>query len=177
MNPHEVLPPYFPIDEEIGTDIGDWYSLSKRSDELTAAMVARRWDMAVVAFRFPRVDTEAGLRAAAQRSAERPEDAAREGWSYLDVRDAAEAVYLGLVAPLEGAVVLGLSAADTLLPEPTAGLLERYAPSVPLRSPISGHQPLIDARKAADLLGFSPRHSIHQPAPRRTDPETEEPHA
>jgi nucleoside-diphosphate-sugar epimerase len=177
MNPHDVMPSYFPIDEEIETDIGDWYSLSKRSDELTAAMVARRWGMAVVAFRFPRVDTEAGLRAAAERAAAGPEHAAREGWSYLDVRDAAEAVYLALVAPVEGAVVLGLSAPDTLLPEPTAGLLDRYAPSVPLRSPLHGRQPLIDARKAVDSIGFVPRHSIHSSAPITSDPRSDENHA
>lgn len=165
MNPHDVSPPYFPIDEAIPTDVADWYSLSKRSDELTAAMVSRRWGMAVVALRFPRVDTEARLRVAAKRSAERPEDAVREGWSYLDLRDAAEAVYLGLVAPLDGAVVLGLSAEDTLLAEPTAELLDRYAPGVPRRSPIRGAQSLIDTRKAADLLGFTPRHSIHRAAP------------
>lgn len=141
LNPHDVLPPYFPIDEAIPTDLADWYSLSKRSDELTAAMVSRRWGMAVVALRFPRVDTEAGLRIAARRSAERPEDAVREGWSYLDLRDAAEAVYLGLVAPVQGAVVLGLSAGDTLLAEPTAVLLDRYAPRVPRRSPFRGGSP------------------------------------
>lgn len=165
LNPHDVLPLYFPIDEEIPTDLADWYSLSKRSDELTAAMVARRWGMAVVAFRFPRVETEAALHVAARRSAERPEDAVREGWSYLDLRDAAEAVYLGLVAPLDGAVVLGLSAEDTLLAEPTADLLDRYAPRVPRRSPIRGRQSLIDTRKAADVLGFTPRHSIHRATP------------
>lgn len=165
LNPHDVLPLYFPIDEEIPTDLADWYSLSKRSDELTAAMVARRWGMAVVAFRFPRVDTEAALHVAARRSAERPEDAVREGWSYLDLRDAAEAVYLGLVAPLDGAVVLGLSAEDTLLAEPTADLLDRYAPRVPRRSPIRGRQSLIDTRKAADVLGFTPRHSIDRATP------------
>lgn len=140
LNPHDVLPLYFPIDEEIPTDLADWYSLSKRSDELTAAMVARRWGMAVVAFRFPRVDTEAALHVAARRSAERPEDAVREGWSYLDLRDAAEAVYLGLVAPLDGAVVLGLSA---------GGHIARRADSGPpgsLRA--TGTAPLTDPRAA-----------------------------
>lgn len=169
MNPHQVLPAYFPIDESIPADVGDWYSLSKSADELTAAMVARRWGMAVVSLRFPRVDSEPALRAAARRTAERPQEAVREGWSYLDLRDAAEAVRLALVAPLAGSVIVGLSAEDTLLAEPTVTLLERFAPRVPRRSPMSGRQSLIDTKRAFDLLGFTPRHSVHRADPGAPD--------
>lgn len=169
MNPHAVLPAYFPIDEAVPTDVGDWYSLSKRSDELTAAMVARRWGTSVVSLRFPRVDTAAALRAAARWTAGRPEEAVREGWSYLDLRDAAEAVYLALVAPVTGSIVVGLAAADTLLDEPTADLLDRYAPSVPRRSPIDGRQSLVDTRRAADVLGFTPRRSVYSDGRRLLD--------
>jgi nucleoside-diphosphate-sugar epimerase len=174
MNPHDVMPAYFPIDEEIPTDIGDWYSLSKQSDELTARMAWRHWGIDVVAMRFPLVKTREVLVSAAAHSREHPERTVREGWAYLDVRDAVRVIEHGLTAELHGAHVVGVSAADTLLDEPTAELLARYAPGVPLRKRIAGREALIDASLAERLLGFVPRHSIHsgEPAPsaaERTD--------
>lgn len=161
MNQHDVMPAYFPIDEEIPQDIDDWYSLSKRSDELTAQMVARHWGMAVAALRFPYIDTEEGLRRSVERVSANPTVARREGWSYLDLRDAAEAVYRALVSEWRGCHVVGLSAADTLLDRPTAELLQDYASTVPLRSAPSARSALIDTAKARQLFGFSPRHSVH----------------
>ena len=165
MNHHDVLPAYFPIDEDIPADVDDWYSLSKSTDEQTAAMAARHWGIDVVALRFPLVDTATGLARTAARLRDDPGPTAREGWAYLDLRDAARAVLAGLTAPLQGAHVLALSAADTLLTVPTAEAVARWAPTVPLRREIRGHEPLVDAARARELLGFRPRHSVHDPDP------------
>jgi len=165
MNHHDVLPAYFPLDEDIPSDVDDWYSHSKGTDERTAAMAARHWGIDVVAFRFPLVDTAEGLTRTAARLRDDPAGAVREGWSYLDLRDAARAVLAGLTAPVQGAHVLGLSAADTLLPVPTAEALARWAPRVPLRRAVHGHEPLVDASRARQLLGFVPLHSVHDPDP------------
>jgi len=42
MHRERLLPAYFPIDEDIPYALDDWYSLSKRCDELTAEMAASR---------------------------------------------------------------------------------------------------------------------------------------
>lgn len=164
MNRHRVMPAYFPLDEDIPVDIEDAYSLSKFSDEATSRMVWRRWGMDVVAFRFPLVKEEPVLRQTAQRYRHDPGRAVREGWSYLDTRDAARAIHLALTVPLHGPHVIGVSASDTLMDGPTAELLAEHAPGVPIRRPIDGRGSAIDTTRASELLGFHPRHSIHDSA-------------
>jgi nucleoside-diphosphate-sugar epimerase len=161
MNHHDVAPAYFPIDEEIPADIDDWYSLSKQSDELTAKMAARHWGIDVAALRFPLVDSAASLlriRGVAQGD---PATRMREGWAYLDLRDAAEAIYRALVAEWTGAVVVGLSAVDTLMPRPTAELVREFAPGVEVRGQLTDRQSLIDTTRARDILGFTPQYSVN----------------
>lgn len=159
---HELLPDYFPIDEEMPRHLDDWYSLSKASDELTAEMMASHWDMTVIALRFPLTTLPSYVREAAQPHRHRH---VREGWSYLDRRDAARAVLHALVAPLTGAHVIGLAAPDTFREEATEELLNRYAPGVPRRRAFEGREALIDTTRARTLLGFAPRHTWTDPDP------------
>jgi nucleoside-diphosphate-sugar epimerase len=161
FNPHRVFPAYFPLDEGIPTDIADAYSLSKQSDELTARMAARRWGIDVVAFRFPLVKEAETLREAAIAQSADPQLGVREGWSYLDVRDAVVAIYLALTEDISGAHVIGLSARDTLIDLPTEQLLADFAPDVPIRRRIKGTGTAIDTDRARALLGFEARHSVH----------------
>lgn len=176
LNHHDVRPAYFPIDEEIPERLDDWYSLSKRSDELTAEMAASHWGMAIVAIRFPHTDTWDALREHAVRIAAAPgvQQQVREGWSYLDLRDAARLLLDALTVPVSGATVIGPAARDTLLDADSAELLERYAPEVRLRRPVSGRESLVDTTRTRTVLGFTPRFSIHDPdhAPTTVEVET-----
>lgn len=115
MHRERMLPAYFPIDEQIPYALDDWYSLSKRCDELTAEMAASHWDMTVVALRFPFVGTPEQVR---RHAAEINHQQIREGWSYVDLRDAVEIVHASLVAPLSGAHVVGVSAPTPIAPSP-----------------------------------------------------------
>ena len=36
MNPHDVHPAYYPLDEDVPADVADAYSLSKQADEAAA---------------------------------------------------------------------------------------------------------------------------------------------
>lgn len=162
MHRKPLLPAYFPIDEQIPYDLDDWYSLSKRSDELTAEMAASHWDMTVVALRFPYVGTPEQVR---QHAGHVHDQQVREGWSYIDLSDAAEAIWAGLIAPLTGAHVIGVSAPDTYRPEATADLLAEHAPQVPIRVDIAGRSALIDTTRAAELLGFVAQRTATQEEP------------
>lgn len=159
MHREQLLPAYFPIDEDIPYALDDWYSLSKRCDELTAEMAASRWGMAVVALRFPFVGTPDQVH---RHAAEVNHQQVREGWSYLDLRDAVEVVHAGLVAPLSGAHVVGVSAPDTYRPEPSEDLLAQHAPTVALRRRIPGRGALIDTTRASERLGFVARFSAQR---------------
>ena len=160
LNRHRPLPAYFPLDEEMPTDPEDAYSLSKQVDETTMRMASRRWGMDIVALRFPFVGDDERLREHAARVRKDPADYMREGWSYLDSRDAARAIYLALVAPVSGTEVIALAASDTFLDESTAELLARFAPGVPVRRAIAGGRSAIDSSRAERILGFVPEHSI-----------------
>jgi nucleoside-diphosphate-sugar epimerase len=85
-------------------------------------------------------------------------DGARDGWGWLDVRDGAEVFRLALVGGSAGVEVVQVAAPTTLQELPTAELLARYAPGVPLEGSFPGHAVPIDTGAARRLLGFEPRY-------------------
>ena len=156
--PHPAAPDYVPIDEAMPLQAADPYALSKQADEATAAMVARRDGMSVVALRFPKLGTPEFLAGYAREYRDEPGAGAHEVWSYLDMRDAATACWLGLAVSVSGAHPLYVAASETLSPYPTDELLARYLPHVPRRRALSGRAVPIDTSAATELLGFTPEH-------------------
>jgi nucleoside-diphosphate-sugar epimerase len=162
--PRPAAPGYVPVDEAMPLQVADPYALSKQADEATAAMVARRDGMSVVALRFPKLGSPRFLAPHAEEYRTDPGAGAHELWSYLDMRDAATACWLGLTAPVTGAHALYVAAPDTLSPYPTEDLLDRYLPGVPRRAPLPGRRVPIDTAAAAALLGFTATH-LYEIAP------------
>lgn len=163
MNHHDIAPAYFPLDTHMPTDIDDWYSLSKLNGEQIAAMAWRHWGTDVVSLRFPRVDSQERLRAHSDRLREQPSDGMREGWSYLDTRDAARAVVLALTAPVTGAHSLLLAADRTLASHATDDLLRAFAPNAPRLRPFLGREVPVDLTSARTVLGFRAEHELDLP--------------
>lgn len=163
MNPHAVLPAYFPLDERIPADVGDWYSLSKQNDENTAAMASRHWGIDVVSFRFPHVNSAEALQQQSDDYREEPAGGVREGWTYLDTRDAALAVSLGLTAPLSGAHTFFVAADTTNAPYATEELLTAFAPGVPRLRRFAGREAPMDLTAVRTVLGFRARHQLDLP--------------
>ncbi len=163
-NHHDVLPAYFPIDEELPPVHDEAYSLSKYSDELTARMVASRWGMSIVALRFPWTDGPEELRVVAEEWTRDPAQGVKLGWSYLDVRDAAHVISRSLDAPVDGALVVQLAAPQTLVPFDTEDLLDTYAVDVPRRQSFPGRTVPVSTERAERLLGFVAAHLI-EPVP------------
>lgn len=158
FHPHRPLPPGYPIDESTPPDIADPYSLSKRTDEDTLRAVCRAFGASGVSLRMPLMVAPDNVERLRAWTREHAEDGARDGWGWLDVRDAADAFRLALTADYEGAHAVQLAAPDTLQALPTADLLARYAPGVPVRGVFPGHRAPIDTGAARRLLGFRPRH-------------------
>jgi nucleoside-diphosphate-sugar epimerase len=157
----ELHPAYLPIDEQTPDQAADPYALSKRTDELTADMMARRHGMSVVALRYPYIGgLDDRLRGRADAVARDLSLGARDLWAYLETRDAAEAAWLGLGRADDGAVVVNVAAPETLVPVPTLDLLRKYHPDVPLRRPVEGRAVPIDLTAAERLLGFHARHLV-----------------
>ena len=166
MNLHEPLPAYFPLDEKIPSDVADWYSLSKQNDENTARMAWRHWGIEVVAFRFPHVNTADVLRHQADGHAKNPAGGVREGWSYLDTRDAARAIELGLTASLSGAHTFFVAANTTNAPYETEALLAAFAPGVPWLRRFVGREVPMDLTAVRTVLGFQAQYELDLPTHR-----------
>lgn len=160
FNPADIRPAYYPLDEKIPADVADWYSLSKQNDENTARMVWRRWGMDVVCLRFPHVNTPDVMERIAAGD---PAGGVREAWSYLDTRDAAYAIELGLTATLSGAHTFFVTAGTTNAPYETEALLDAYAPGVPRLRRFVGREVPIDLTAARTVLGFQARHELDLP--------------
>lgn len=150
-------PAYLPVDEAMPLQVEDPYGLSKQVDEATAAMMARRYGMSVVALRFPFLGTERLATRAAECAAD-PGIGATDLWSYLDSRDAARACLAAIAAPLTGQHTVFVAAPVTLADRPTEELLDRYHPGVPRRRAFPGRSVPIDLSAAQSLLGFTAEH-------------------
>lgn len=158
FSPQPAVPDYVPVDEAMPLQVADPYALSKQADEATAAMVARRDGMSVVALRFPMLGEPEFLADEARTHRDDPGAPASAMWAYLDMRDAAMACWRGVTATLSGAHALYVAAPDTLSPYPTVDLLARYLPGVPVRAPLPGRTVPIDTSAASSLLGFTAEH-------------------
>ncbi|MFB6723038.1 NAD-dependent epimerase/dehydratase family protein [Kribbella sp. NPDC056345] len=163
FNEHDVHPAYYPLDERIPADIADPYSLSKQNDENTARMAWRRWGIDVVALRFPHTNSAEILQAQADGMRDDPAGGLREAWSYLDNRDAAYAIELGLTRPLEGAHTFFVAAGTTNAPYPTESLLDALAPEVPRLRRFIGREVPIDLTAVRTVLGFQAQHELDLP--------------
>ena len=156
-------PLYAPVDEAHPFLAKDPYALSKEVDERTAEMFARRCGMTVLACRFHWVAEPGEARRAALDPAATPDQNANNLWGYLDARDAARAVRLGLVADVDGFVPVNLAAADTLRPEPTEQLIRQVLPDLDLRRPLPGRASGWSIDRARERLGWEPQHSWQDP--------------
>jgi nucleoside-diphosphate-sugar epimerase len=159
-------PLYVPIDEEHPLRPTEGYALSKENDEAAARMAHRRWGMTVIALRFPFTATRAMIDdriEAARMGADNTETVlAKELWAYLDVRDAARACELALLAAdagtVSGALVLNVMADDVILPQPLPELLAKWHPDAPLHGQLG--KGAYRVAKASETIGFTPQYLL-----------------
>ena len=156
-------PLYAPVDEAHPFLAKDPYALSKEVDERTAEMFARRCGMTVLACRFHWIAEPGEARRVALDPAATPDQNANNLWGYLDARDAARAVRLGLAADIDGFVPVNLAAADTLRPEPTEQLIRQVLPGLHLRRPLPDRASGWAIDRARERLGWEPQHSWQDP--------------
>lgn len=154
----ETPPRYAPVDEAHFPVPRSTYALSKVLGEETARHVADWSGIPFVGLRLSNIH--------------RPEDYARVPsywqdvrsrawnlWGYVDVRDVAAACRLALEAPTTGSQNVVIAAADTVMDVPSAELMARVFPDVPLTRPLEGHETLLAIGAARDLFGYAPAHS------------------
>jgi nucleoside-diphosphate-sugar epimerase len=155
--PFDTPPPFAPIDETVEPRPETSYALSKLVGETMAAQFARRTDTTFVGLRisnimepsdyalFPTYWDDARIRK-------------WNLWGYVDARDVAAAVRLGLHAAIDGAEVCIVAAPDTVMTRPSANLMAEVFPSVPLNHAVAGRETLLSIDRARRVLGYEPAH-------------------
>ncbi len=159
MNPYSHVPPRYPVDETVPPDITDAYSLSKQTDENTLRAVCRRFGASGVAFRLPLMVSPANVVSGRAAKAAQADEAAADGWAWLDVRDGAEAFRLALTVGYEGAHVVQVAAPTVFDDRPTEELIGQFAPTAAREESYPGWTSPVDTRHAVELLGFVPRYA------------------
>ncbi len=141
----------------------DPYGLSKQVGELVTATVSNRTGIPAVSLRFPFIGT--GERLRHHLAHVRADLGGHRGdlWSWIDTRDAVDAVAAALTRPVDGHAVVNVAAPDTVAPVPTAELLSRYHPRSLVTEPLEGFAVPVSTHLSRELLGFVPAHAWRQP--------------
>jgi len=160
--PFDVPPRYAPVDEDHYPVPTSTYALSKVASETIATEIAQWSGIPFIALRFSNILGPADY-PRFPSFWEKPAERKWNLWGYIDERDAAMACRLALEA--DSTAFAGqnasfiIAAADTVMTQPTAELMRRVFPGVPLRGPIAGNDTLLSIESARRVLGFQPRHS------------------
>jgi nucleoside-diphosphate-sugar epimerase len=154
--PYAKGPAYVPVDEEI--EQPEWsYSLSKLLGETMAAQFAR-WDAAakIIGLRFSNVQEPQDY---ANFEAYGKDPFARRFnlWTYIDARDAAQAIRLSLEAKLTGAHVFGIANSNSVMRQSNDALLDEVFPGTVRKRPLQPNESLISIEKARRVLGYKPQ--------------------
>lgn len=150
-------PEYFPLDEEYPVDPMDIYALSKIVNERTARAFALRTGRDIYALRIGNV-IEPHEYELFPKWFEDPGFRKRIAWSYIDARDLGEIVRLGIEKDGLGYQVFNAVNDDTSSDLPTAELVRRFYPEVPVKETLGEFQGLLSNRKAREVLGFREKH-------------------
>lgn len=155
--PFDTPPLFAPIDETIERRPESSYALSKVVGEEMALQFNRRSGVPIVGLRFSNIMEPTDYQAFPSFQDD-PFLRKWNLWGYVDVRDVAQSVRLGLEADLTGAEVCIIAAEDTVMSAPSAELMAEVYPEVPITRVIRGRETLLAIDRARELLGYQPEH-------------------
>ena len=147
-------PKYLPIDEDHPSAPQDAYAISKHLGEEIAKAFVRRTGMTAISLRLPWVHTPETFRSDISPHHEDPLFGASNLWSYVDVRDAAQAFQLSLESAPGGYDNFYISAPDTFMEVDSVDLAKDFYPHSAIRPTLSGNISLISSDKASQYLGY-----------------------
>ncbi len=162
-------PAYFPLDEAYPVNPMDSYALSKICNERTAHAFQQRTGADVYAIRignviepheyanFPAFFADPGFRK-------------RITWSYIDARDLGQIIRLGIEKDGLGFQIFNAAQNDCSSDLPTAELLKRFYPNVPVKQQLGEFETLLSNRKTREVLGFEEQHNWRKYIPNSGKP-------
>ena len=152
-------PDYLPLDEEHPCRPQDPYGLSKLVGETIATSFALQTGACATSLRLPGINFDPSFSQIKDRM-KNPQTRLPGFWSYIDVRDAAEACRLALNATTPGHHIFNAAAPTSNMQQRTDELLKQFLPSVRKKRPdLSGNWSGMDSSKAERELGFHAEHT------------------
>ena len=151
-------PKYLPLDEEYPVDPMDSYALSKICNEHTAHAFAQRYGIDIYAIRIGNVIEPHEYSKFPAFFAD-PAGRKRITWSYIDARDLGQLVDRAIATDGLGFQIFNAAQDDCSSDLPTAELLRRFYPEVPIKRPLGEFETLLSNAKAREMLGFRPEYS------------------
>lgn len=157
--PFETPPPYLPVDEEYAPRPESTYSLVKTLEEAMVEQLCR-WgpELKATGLRFSNVMYVEDYAEFPAFDAD-PDLRRWNLWSYIDARDGALAIRLGLERDGTGKEVFVIASPDTVMSTPTPELVRAHYPDLELKRRVEGNETLLSIDKARRLLGFDPEHT------------------
>jgi nucleoside-diphosphate-sugar epimerase len=159
-----VVPDYAPIDEQHPYAPQSSYAISKLVGETMAVQFSRLSRIPFIGLQFSNVIWPPIYEQFPSFWAD-PKLRIFDLWSYIDCRDAAQAVGLSLTAKVSGADVFIIAADDTVMNRPSAELMAEYFPATRLLPDLGMYQSLMSSAKAKSVLGYHPQHSWRDHVP------------
>ena len=156
-------PQYFPLDETYPVDPMDSYATSKVINEVTGKAFHARTGADIYCFRIGNVLDPSDY-ANFPTWLKDPELRKRIAWSYIDGRDLATACRLGIEKDGLGFEVMNVAADDVSSDLPTAELLKRFYPNVPVKKPLGEFETLLSNEKLKRLLGWQQQYRWREQA-------------
>ncbi|WP_131113643.1 NAD-dependent epimerase/dehydratase family protein [Lichenihabitans psoromatis] len=151
-------PAYFPLDEDYPVNPMDSYALSKICNERTAHAFQQRTGSDIYAIRIGNV-IEPHEYANFPAFFADPAFRKRIAWSYIDARDLGEIIRLSIETDGLGFQIFNAAQNDCSSDLPTAELLKRYYPNVPVKRPLGEYESLMSNKKTREMLGFEEQHN------------------
>ena len=151
-------PTHFPLDEDYDVDPMDSYALSKVVNEKTARAFALREGIDIYALRIGNVIIPEDYTENFPKWFADPGFRKRIAWSYIDARDLGQITRLAIEKDGLGFQVFNAVNDETSSNLPTAELLRRFYPDVPVKGTLGEYETLLSNKKARDLLGFREEH-------------------
>jgi nucleoside-diphosphate-sugar epimerase len=157
--PGPARPERLPIDERHPARAHDPYGLSKILCERAAESYSRAVRLNVICLRLMGVWTPDRY-PVARSILGNADRGALNLWTYVEPRDVAQAFRLAAEAErVEPFDVMLVAAADAATPLDVRQLVAKYYPNVEVTAPLSRDSSLYDCSRAAQMLGYSPKHS------------------
>ena len=157
-------PDYLPLDEDYDVDPMDSYALSKVVNEKTARAFALRSGADIYALRIGNVIEPHEYAEFLPKWKADPAKRRKLMWSYIDARDLGEITRLCIEKDGLGYQVFNAGQDDMSADLPTAELLKRFYPKVPVKGKLGKYEALFSNRKIRKVLGFKQQHSWRQKA-------------